>query len=93
MKQFIKVNTASNEDGKALFGAVCENVLHVTTDEAKEMLGIPAAVPVNMKDVITLIQENKLECEISIMYEDTVKPNEETKGNKESDLSFLDELN
>lgn len=67
-KKYIKVSSASNDDGNDLFNAICADVIKMPPKEVKEMLSIPVSQDATMKDCITLIQENKIECEIIVKY-------------------------
>lgn len=67
-KKFIKVSSASNEDGDGLFNAICVDIMKEKPKDIKSILGIPSTQSATMKDCITLIQENKLECEIIVRY-------------------------
>lgn len=67
-KKFIKINSASNEDGNDLFNAICKDVLKKEPKDVRHELGLPVAQKVTTKDLISLIQENKLDCEIKVLY-------------------------
>jgi hypothetical protein len=68
-KQFLAIDSASNEDGNELFNSICKEILKKPVNTVRGELGLPVAQKVTMKDVITLIQENKLECEIKVIWD------------------------
>jgi len=69
-KQFIKIKNASNEEADQMFSAICKDVIKQDVGEVKEMLGIPKATPATIKDLMSLIQDSKVECEIIVYYDD-----------------------
>jgi len=71
-KKFLKITSASNEEGNDLFNAICKDILNKKTSEVRNELGLPIATKVTTKDLITLIQEKGLECEIIVKYEEKV---------------------
>jgi hypothetical protein len=68
-KEFILINSASNEDGNEMFNSICKDVLKKPVNTVRGELGLPVAQKVTTKDLITLIQENNLECEIKVIYD------------------------
>lgn len=72
-RKFIKINSASNDDGNEMFNAICKDVIKTKTSVVRADLGLPVAQRVTTKDLITLIQENKLDCEITVFYKDAVE--------------------
>lgn len=87
-KQFIKINSAGNEDGNDLFNAICKDVLKQQVNDVRHELGLPIAQKVTTKDVITLIQEKKLNCEIKIIYDDAVVPAASEKKSEDDSNPF-----
>lgn len=67
-KKYIKVSSASNDDGEDFFNAICVEVIKINPKEVKGIIGIPVSQKATMKDCITLIQENKIDCEIIVKY-------------------------
>lgn len=71
-KKFIKIDSVNNEDGNALFEAICKNVLNEAPAECKELLGIPKKEKATTQDVISLLQ-NSITEGVDISVEITVK--------------------
>lgn len=86
-KQFIKINSASNEDGNDLFNAICKDVFHKKSSDLRIEIGLNPAQKVTTKDVITLIQEYGLECEIIVKYDPELALNDGFESVKKSDDS------
>lgn len=68
-RQFIKIKSASNDEGNDLFNAICKDILHAKTSVVRNDIGLPVAQKVTTKDLITLIQEKKIDCEITVFYD------------------------
>lgn len=69
-KKFLKISSASNEDGNDLFIAICKDVLGEPHIKVKADLGLPVAQKVTTKDLITLLQEKNIPCEIKVLYDE-----------------------
>lgn len=65
----ITIDTVSNEDGNELFNAICTDILKMKVQDVRAKLGIHTAQKVTTKDVITLLQEEKLKCELTVYYD------------------------
>ncbi len=68
-RQFIKITSATNEDGNDMFNAICKDILHTKTSVVRADLSLPIMQRVTTKDLITLIQEKGLECEITVFHD------------------------
>ena len=66
---FLKITDASNEEAAQMFSAICTDVIKQNEREVKEMMGIPKDTPATTKDLISLIQDSNLKCEITVFYE------------------------
>ena len=81
-KRFVKINSIKNDDGNAMFDAICSKVLKVKPAEAKELLGISKKEPATTVDVIQLLQNlisdgENVSVEICVTYEPKVSAEEE----------------
>lgn len=68
-KSFIKISDVSNEEAERMFSAICSDVIKQDEQEVKEMLGIPKSTPVTTKDLISLIQDSNVKCDIIVWYD------------------------
>lgn len=81
-KKYLKIDSIKNEDGNALFDAICNKVLKVKPAEAKELLGIHKKEPATTVDVIQLLQNlvsdgENVSVEIIVKYEPKVDVEDE----------------
>lgn len=86
-REFLKIDSASNTDGNALFVAICKDVLGEPHHKVKGDLGLHVAKTVTTKDLITLLQEKNIPCEIKVYLPEQKVPNkvEEKEPEKEDD--------
>ena len=84
-KQFLKINSLSNDDGNDLFNAICKDILHKKSNEVRIALALPPAQRVTTKDVVTLIQECGLECYLSVSFDPEVTVEFGQKGEVKED--------
>jgi len=81
-KRFIKISSISNDDGNAMFDAICSKVLKVKPADAKELLGISKKEPATTVDTIQLLQNlvsdgENVSIEICVTYEPKISAEEE----------------
>lgn len=69
-KKFIKIDTVTNEDANAMFNLICKDVIKKPVKEVRTALGLPTDQKVTTKDLISLIQEHNLECEVKVSYKE-----------------------
>lgn len=78
--KYLKINSADNKDGNDLFNAIAKDILRMKPGHLKEELGLPSGPTVTTKDVISVIQEKKLKCTLTIEYDDSTPINEEASN-------------
>lgn len=83
-KQFIEIENASNEEAAQMFSAICKKVIKQDEGDMKEMLGIPKSTSPTTKDLISLIQESKVDCKIVVFYDDATEYKQAIKSEKEN---------
>lgn len=73
-KKFVKILDLSNSEANQAFDHLCIESLKKPVREVKEELGIPVSTDATMKDLVTLIQEKKMEASLTITFDDSVAP-------------------
>ena len=71
-KEYLKINNLSNKEAGEMFKAICDKIIGSTENDMKEMLGIQAATEVTTKDLVSLIQESNVRCELTVFYDSDV---------------------